>query len=369
MLARVLVPVATLACVPVLGVATARAADPLVEVDTPHSAAFSPNGDGHKDSLPVRFRLAERAQVTVRIPDVGTVDLGTRGPGPSVWRWDGHGAPNGSYRLVVQARTRDGRTGRDTTFAEIDRGQSLARVRVYTTRTTVYPQTPGKQDRIYVRSTKEGNATEVTVRDRAGAVVTDTAFRHWWSWDGAGQPAGEYDATFSVHDRFGNRREIRRTLRVSDDHLVQETWSATSPAADVALFPRCGTSPSARFVHGLTVATGPACDWAFFIPRFDLPVDADPDVTWRFTVAGGPTTPGSDQTALVYVADGLDVVATRTATGDTTTTTPWGGPHAYEWDPEREPEPTGWVLVHDPDTSYDVAEVTLEVRYWAPPAS
>jgi len=346
----------------------ARPADPLVEVPSYDRAAFSPNGDGHKDTLPVRFRLAERAHVTARIPRVGTVDLGIRRPGLRVWRWDGRGAPDGSYRIVVRARTADGRTGQDSKLAEIDRGASLRRVRIYTTRTTVYPGTPDKVDRIYVRSTKYGNATEVRIRNRAGELVTGDRFRQWWSWDGAGQPAGEYAATFSVHDRFGNRRDLHRTLRVSAENLVPETWSSTVDAADVALFEQCGTSPGSRFDGGLTVAPGPGCERASLVPRFAIPVDVDPDVSWRFAVAGGPTTPGSGDTATVFVASGSDVVATDTAVGDTTTTTPWGGPHRYEWDPEREPEPTGWVVVDDPASSYDVAEVTLEVRYWTSPA-
>ncbi|MCB0893849.1 MAG: hypothetical protein H6529_16005 [Nocardioides sp.] len=60
------------------------------------------------------------------------------------------------------------------------------------------------------------------------------------------------------------------------------------------------------------------------------------------------------------------LTATPTAAGDGTTT-PWGGPHRWEWDPERDPEPTGWVVVEEPGASYDVADLTLEVRYWTPP--
>ena len=72
-----------------------------------------------------------------------------------------------------------------------------------------------------------------------------------------------------------------------------------------------------------------------------------------------------DSTATVSVRDDVDVVTVPTSPGDTTTTTPWGGPNAYVWD--RAPEWSAAVMTQD-GASYDVAEVTLEVRYWTPSA-
>jgi hypothetical protein len=247
---------------------------------------------------------------------------------------------------VVIARTGDGRTGEDVRWGVIDRGEGLDRVSLSLTRRTVHPETPGKHDLIHVHNSSYGNPTGVTLVDSSGTVVLEDEFRQWWTWDGSGLPPGEYAATFVLSDAYGNRREIPRTLTISSEPLVQETWTTTVDAADVELQRNsCGTSPSARFDGGLTVSPVPGCDRAGLLPLFALPVDADPDVTWRLTVTGGPTVPGADDTALVCISDDLDVVATRTATGDTTTTTPWGRPNDYEWDPEREPELTGWVIV------------------------
>lgn len=370
---RVRIVLGVLALLTVLSpVPAVHAADPLVEV-LPSMTSFSPNGDGSRDTLPVRFRLDERAQVTVAVrrfgfgpgdPE-GTVDrfrLGTRGPGAHVWRWNGRKVPTGAYELVLRARADGDRSGRALKYAEVDRGELVQAVRVRMTRATVYPHTPGKQDRIHVHSTKMGNATDVTISDATGAVVLRDDFQQWWSWDGSGLPPGEYDATFSIHDRFGNRREIARTLRISDEHLVQRSWSTTLAAADVPRFDQdeCALAPSARFPGGLTVTAD--CS---LIPRFDLPIDIDPDVTWRFEVTGGPTVPGAPGTAEVVVAGPTNISSVTTEPGDTTTTTPWGGPHAYEWD--REPEPTGWVRVDEPGASYDVATVRLEARYWTLP--
>lgn len=345
---------------------SATAADPLVRVGPIGKTAFSPNGDGRADRVPVPYRLAERAHVSVLVRPLGRViDLGVREAGRHRWHWDGAGAPNGAYRLVVRARTDDGRTGRAVRWAEIDRGESLAAERIRMTRPTVHPQTPGKDDAIVVHSTKEGNATGVTLRDASGAVVLRDDFRQWWTWDGGGLPVGTYDATFSLTDRFGNRRSIERTLRVSGTALQQETWTTTVAAGEVERFPStdCAPRPSDRFADGVTVPSA-GCHNGFFLPRFDLPVPVDPDVSWRLTVTGGPTEEGADDTALVVVRDVNDIAETPTGPGDGTTVSDWGSPHPYLWD--RPAEPLGWVRTTG-GASYDVAEVTLELRYWQPP--
>lgn len=337
----------------VVAVPPAQGAAPLVHV-TSKREAFSPNGDGHKDTLPLRFRLTERADVSVRIARVGAVDLGTLGPGVHRWEWRGQGAPTGYYRLTVVARTDAGKVGRDRWFAELDRGEEIAKVKVSMTRRTLYPDTPGKTDEIWVHSTHSGNATEVTVRDAAGDVVVEDRLRQWWSWDGSGLPAGEYVASFSVKDLAGNRRTLERPITISTEHLRQETWTGTYDAADLERFESCGTSPSTRFPDGVAVTATDGCQRSAFVPRFPIPVAVDPDVEWRLTATG------AGDRAQVYISDGIDVVPTPTAEGEGTTTSPWGAPYFTEW--AREPEPTGWVAMEE--GAYDVAELTFEVRYW-----
>ena len=342
-----------------LACAPASAAEPVIEV-TSHRTAFSPNGDGHRDVLPLRFRLTERARVTVRIAGVGATDLGTRGPGVHRWRWDGRGAADGAYPIRLVARTAPGEVDVARWTAVVDRGAEIAAVEIRLNRRTLYPATPGKHDEIWMHSTHSGNATELAVLDADGEVVAEHRFRQWGSWDGDGLPPGEYTFRFFVHDSAGNRRFLRRPVTISTEHLHQETWTSTVDAADADLFPSsCGLSPSTRYPDGLAVApTGPSCDWAFLVPRFPIPVPVDPDVTFRLSITG------AGDPAEVYISDGIDVVPTPTPV-EGTTTTPWGSPSYVEW--AREAEPAGWVIVRE--GSYDVAEMTLEVRYWTTSAS
>lgn len=362
MIVRLLVAALALACLPGL---PARAADPVVRV-TSHRTDFSPNGDGHKDTLPLRFRLTERARVTVRVARVGRFELGMRDPGVRRWRWDGRGAPDGTYGIRVVARTASGEVHVARWYALIDRGREIADVEVRLSRRTLYPDTPGKHDEIWMRSTHAGNATELAVLDATGEVVAEHRFRQWGSWDGDGLPPGEYTLRFFVHDLAGNRRFLERPVTISTEHLHQETWTSTVDAADVELFPwSCGLSPSTRYADGLHVEPAGSCDLAMLIPRFQVPVAMDPDVTYRFAVTG------AGDPAQVYVSDGVDAVPTTTPEGEGVTTTPWGSPYHVEW--AQEPEPTGWLILQR--GSYDVADLTLEVRYWttsaaaAPPAA
>ena len=74
-------------------------------------SAFSPNRDGRKDRLPVRFSLTNQADVRVRVLRDGkyvtTIVKGQLGPGPQRLDWDGSKRLgrllDGSYEAVVEA--------------------------------------------------------------------------------------------------------------------------------------------------------------------------------------------------------------------------------------------------------------------------
>jgi hypothetical protein len=85
---------------------------------TTASPVFSPNGDGVQDTAPVTFQLAAPADVTVRVEQGGvvltTLLTASLPAGPQQAAWDGNTptgpAPEGTYDLVVLARTALGET-------------------------------------------------------------------------------------------------------------------------------------------------------------------------------------------------------------------------------------------------------------------
>lgn len=346
---------------------------------------FSPNGDGNRDRMPVNFLLRERASVTVVVArrgdgaEVRRVRLGALRAGEHTWRWDGRNASgryvaDGVYRVRLTAVGAH-RTGVAKTRAYLDRtGEELRKVRIRITRDTVYPQTPDFEDRIYIRGTTGGIGTELEIRDTDGDVVRRTRIFGQSSWagrDDSGEllPPGEYDARFTMSDEYGNSRTTRRTLTISDQQLQPEVWTTTVRAADAELrVPEgwCRPTQSERFGGGMTVAITGGCEIALFSPRVEVPFQLDPSTSWRVILTGGPTTAGEDDVAVISVGDGFDYVETPTVPGDGTTTTGWGQVTEYEWQ-----RPLNWVfhiMIDDPETSYDVAEYTVEVRHYEPPA-
>lgn len=339
---------------------------------------FSPNGDGSKDRLPVRFLLRERADVSVVVRHrsdghaVRHVDLGSLRAGKHTWRWDGRAdsgrkVPNGRYRLRVVADA-GSRTGIVRVNAGLDRGEKLRDARVWLSRDTVYPSTPDIEDRIHIRATDGGFVTELAIRDATGAVVRRTGVHGWASWagrddSGALLPPGEYDARFTINDHYGNRRTTDRTLTISDQQLQPQVWSTTVRAADADLsWPDgwCAPRPSDRFEGGVTLEVTGGCEHALFLPRVELPFRVDPSTSWRVSVTGG-----GDSGVITLRAD-PSVPQTTTAAGDATTTTPWGRVPAYEW---ALPQDAVFSLaVAGAGTSYDVASFTLEVQRYLPPA-
>lgn len=367
----------------VLAPVAPASADPRPIDLLPSYQFFSPNGDGRKDRLPVKFLLRERAVVTVVVARKGGGDqvrrvrLGSLRAGEHAWRWDGRNeagrpVPNGTYRIRLTA-VGEHRTGVAKLRGYLDRtGEELRRARVRMSRDTIYPRTPDFEDRIYFRGATGGIRTELVLRDADGDVVRRTRIFGLSSWagrDDAGEllPPGEYAARITMSDQYGNRRTTSRTLTISDQQLQPQLWSTTVRAADAELFwPEgwCPPAPSERFDGGITVGVTGDCELALFRPDVEVPFRLDPSTSWRVSVTGGPTTPGDPDQGTVSVRDGYGGLETPTVPGDGTTTTAWGQVTDLEW---AKPEDwVFWLTVGDPGTSYDVAEFTVEVRYWTP---
>ena len=200
---------------------------------------LSPNGDSVHDSARLRFRLAERETVHVRVLDaagavVRSYALGTLGAGPHAWTWRprtaaGRTLKDGRYAVVLDT-ARGARAGWVEHVALIDtRAPHLARPATSTRH--LYPRRDGYRDDLTLR-TRLGEPGRLTVRIKAGdgrTVRTLHAKRPagpaevTWNGRTAGGrivPAGTYRAQVSLTDAAGNTaRRAPVTLTVSAKRL------------------------------------------------------------------------------------------------------------------------------------------------------
>jgi hypothetical protein len=367
---------------------------------------FSPNGDGISDRSRVRFRLEDRAFVSVLVRDrdgraVRRDALGMLEAHRHVWRWDGRSnagrvLPDGPYRVILRARG-DGDTSRAGTgtiaVTVPDAGQLVL------SRPTVYPDASAVVDSISVVYVRAGWSeedrrygayySERSIRLTARFVVVDadgekllertstkyTPTLSWTARDAADRPLapGAYTLRVRITDEAGNARRVRREVTVSGAHLAERVWSATIPAAtaDPGRGPVydpsclgcgevCGPVASERFAGGLSFRQ--PCDFGYAAVRYfsaAAPVVPAPVDAFRVTATGGPTTPGDTDVARF---DGLVL-----GPGDASVTTPWVpvdlDAHPYLPDAQR---PMSWGVSTSEENDYDVASFTVEYRYYEP---
>jgi hypothetical protein len=205
--------------------------------------AFSPNGDGIKDSARIRFKLPEGDDVTVTIldQDGGAVARVARNrylpKGEVTLRWDGRGddgvvAPEDTYRVRVGLR-RHGRTNTLPHEVELDLTPPLPRIRAV--------DGPGRGPFIIDRNRRRTATAEVgrSARDARFSVWrTDgarprrvverlppagTSRRARWNGRVRGRPAppGTYLIAAEVRDRAGNLGSIPRQLPPAASGRVQ----------------------------------------------------------------------------------------------------------------------------------------------------
>lgn len=271
-LAQVLLGLALLATPALAVVPPANAADGGWGVAA--SSRFSPNGDGVKDTLDVRYRVPATARVSFIISPardsrhpVRIVDLGQQTVGTHEWTWDGRnqagkrvrdqayvirlvypGAPGGqAARLSKKVQV-------DTTFwAELSArtygAEPGAPARVFP-RTTVVTDT---LDLTAYSEEKKLTSLELVIRDRMGRVVrradvaeprstTNTGvYGHGrtveWAAVRGGKPlpSGRYTAVVVGQDKAGNTgRSEQVKMWVSADKLEwQEKTVTVAPDASV----------------------------------------------------------------------------------------------------------------------------------------
>jgi flagellar hook assembly protein FlgD len=215
------------------------------------TGAFSPNGDGSQDSLPLSIRLSESAAWTIRLLDANGGDL-ARADGSSdtarlTWAPAAGSVPDGTYRWALGARDAwgngpleaGGTVVVDTTPPKVAVAETADPVRTFT------PNGDGASDTIgfTVGSSEPGSVT-ATIKDPGEAAVDHVAVVLAGStaaltWDGrttsgAYAPDGVYALIFVATDRAGNRSEAQARSANAYGALG---YTASSP---VVFFPQDG---------------------------------------------------------------------------------------------------------------------------------
>ncbi len=374
---------------------------------------FSPDGNGVRDRLTVRYELPVATTVRIRVePEEKTgiapfeVGLGRQRAGRHAWTWNGRVGgrlvPAAYYRVHVVTPL-----GSDDAFAEADLefDASLHVQHRYGARRSavpkVYPRSVEVRDGVplEVGGWSDGvRRVVVTFRDADGRVVLRRKVRLQDKWggelvwegrDGRGRPLppGRYTATLSGKDRLGNRgaseplrlwvsqdllewREETRTL-LPQDVQVHPCFASTWPEC-WAYVAQGEVTPSARFPGGLTHRANPdpaisgRAESSYWVP---VPEAVRGLHAVRVAFAGEPTVVGeTDEGHLSTEAfrdDGVVVSSSSTAQ------TPWDEDHVFGdgqgWDSRSRRLPPGawWEFWTTDDDAFDVATFTLDLRYLA----
>lgn len=423
-LVRIVIGLALLAP-PALAVVPAAAA-------TDHSlsapARFSPNGDGVKDRLRVRYTLPRRTHVHLAISGDGTrrvhrtVDLGVQSGGTHVWTWDGRnqsGRKLPDKRYVIRmydaapaghpAPVASAETLLDTGFAPRLTTPTFGAGKRAVAR--VFPRTTVVTDAIDLRAVAFEDAVaslELVIRNDRGRVVRradvdepiDTTTGAFYAigrtvpWaavrGGKPLPKGRYTAVVTGADLAGNRgRSDALRIWVSADRLVwRETTTTVAPAASetgpcdwstangCGDFPECGdVVPSTLYAGGLSyrskVCDPPRADGNTAGARHLLEVPEATGVRGlvavRVSFVGAPTTAGDPDTGtlLVLGTDGSSTVVGTSGRSDWVEDPAWGEGLDRRYPlPRRDPAAL-WSFATGGTDSVDVATFTVDVRYLA----
>lgn len=359
---------------------------------------FSPNGDGRKDAGRIRFLLSKsawvklvvRSQITGEVVR-GPVRLGRLARGEHLWRWDGKRdgggvVPDGTYPVMVTAtrgeRKQTVNVANATVVTTMDRGSLV------TTRLPVYPQANQVADRVllvylfpgwdYLTEFHADGVPRVVfeIRSGSGDVVRRGIVKHaitptfaWYARrrDGSAMPAGDYRARMIVHDGAGNRQVFKRQLTVSHEQLIEDVFTDTLASGQTRRFrvaeeDYCAATPSDRFPDGLSFRPcwfdGPTR--AYF--THSVPFAAAPADSFRVSVTGGPTEPGTTDQGYIY---GPSQAPTYTVPGDGTTRTPWQTPdlNTHPFLPGLS-DALWWSFSTESPDSYDVDTFTVEYRHY-----
>jgi flagellar hook assembly protein FlgD len=155
-------------------------------------ASVSPNGDGFADATTIRYTLGAPATVTATVLDGDGIALATlfseaKPVGTHSFRWVADALPDGSYTVLISAKTFDGREVASSVPVSVNRTLSF----VSSLPRFLSPNADGRFDSIRVTFTLAAEA-DVTVTVRAGAIVTAPLLAGRF---GPGQRSVDWDGT------------------------------------------------------------------------------------------------------------------------------------------------------------------------------
>jgi N-acetylmuramoyl-L-alanine amidase/FlgD Ig-like domain len=184
-------------------------------------ATVSPNGDGVGDSTTIRYTLGSPAQVTATVLDGDGVALATlfsqaKPAGVQSFRWAPDALPDGTYTVLIAAKTLDGREVASSIPVSVNRTLSF----VSATPRFVSPNGDGRSDSIRVSFTLAADA-DVVVAVRSGSAVTTTLLAGRFppgprtvDWNGtvaaAAVPDGRYDVVVDATTALGTASQVTK---------------------------------------------------------------------------------------------------------------------------------------------------------------
>jgi flagellar hook assembly protein FlgD len=177
-------------------------------------ATVSPNGDGVGDSTTIRYTLGAPATVTATLQNDDGIALATlfslaKPAGVQSFRWAPNALPDGSYTVLISAKTLDGREVASSVAIAVNRTLSF----VSAAPRFISPNGDGRSDSLHVAFTLAVDA-DVTVAVRSGpaAVATLLAGRfpagsRSVDWNatlaGAPVPDGNYELVVDAATELG----------------------------------------------------------------------------------------------------------------------------------------------------------------------
>ncbi len=270
--------------------------------DVAAASPFSPNGDGVKDTLSIRYRLPVGAHVRLTISPasdarrpVRRVDLGHQSAGKHTWTWNGR---NQSGKQVLDQSYVIRFYDVEPTTLQLPRASMKVhvdrRLQIQLTAPT-YGAEPGARARVYPRTTvvtdtldlsasgeNQLTALELVIRNGKGRIVrradvaeplrtTDGRLYGYgrtvpWAAVRGGKPLsrGRYNAVVVGRDKAGNAGRSRAVkIWVSDEKLEwRETTTTVIPDASdfgpctYSMANGCGDYPSCGEVVASTLYAG-----------------------------------------------------------------------------------------------------------------
>jgi hypothetical protein len=427
-LVRIIVGLALLAS-PALAVVPSAHAVARADYTISAPSRFSPNGDGVKDTLRVRYTLPARAHVHLTIGSASSrqvvrhVDLGAQPAGTHTWTWNGRDRSGGqvvdkAYLIRLYDADPAGHPASlaaeqvqvDTVFAPQLTTPTFGAGRNAVGR--VYPRTTVTTDAIDLHAVayeKKVASLGLVIRNGQGRVVRRAdvderllttaggfyATGRTVSWaavrGGKPLPRGRYTAIVSGGDLAGNTgRSKPLRIWVSDDELEwQETTTTVTPVASyvgVCAYSTangCGDYASC----GKVVPSTMYADGLSYRPAACVPVDGQrsdaavaqhmlevPEATGvrglaavRVSFVGAPTTAGEPDTGTLYVpgAGGGSSVVGTSGQSAWVADPAWGEGLDRSYPLPQRDPAALWSFGTSGASSVDVASFTVEVRYLA----